>query len=68
MQDKVMPFPLVCMTTPKTFVLCKKNRSYCQQQAAWIRVDKSWRYFELDTYHDCMWEDPDGLVKILAGE
>ena len=79
MQDKVMPFPLGCMTTPihfklgplpsdtpKTFVLCKKNISYHHQQAARIRADKSWRYDELDTHHDCMWEDPQGLVDILV--
>ncbi|MEM7112033.1 MAG: alpha/beta hydrolase family protein [Chloroflexota bacterium] len=79
MQDKVMPFPLGCMTTPvhfkngslptatpKTFVLCKKNISYHHQQAEAIRADKSWCYFELDTYHDCMWEDPEGLVEILT--
>lgn len=28
----------------------------------------SWPYFELDTYHDCMWEGPEGLVEILVGK
>ena len=78
MEDKVMPFPIKCTTTPllfqngplpadtpKTFVLCKKNRSYHHQQAEIIRADKSWRYFELDTHHDCMWEDPQGVVDVL---
>ncbi|MFK7801704.1 MAG: alpha/beta fold hydrolase [Anaerolineae bacterium] len=79
-QDKVIPFPIKCATTPiklkngplpadipKTFVLCLKNKSYHHKQAEMIQADKSWRYFELDTYHDCMWEDPEGLVEILAG-
>ena len=42
--------------------------SYHHKQAEVIRADKSWRYFELDTYHDAMWEDPEGLVQILVGE
>ena len=50
------------------FVLCKKNISYHHQQAERIRADKSWHYFELNTYHDCMWEDPKGVVEILVGE
>jgi len=81
MEDKVMPHPLKCATTPihleqgplptdtpKTFILCTKNRSYHHKQAAEIRADKSWRYFELDTHHDAMWEDPEGLVEILTSE
>lgn len=81
MQDKVMPFPMKCTTTPihlehgplptdipKAFILCRKNISYHHKQAEVIRADKSWRYFELDTYHDAMWEDPEGLVDILVGE
>ena len=80
MEDKVMPFPLTCTTTPihfkhgllptdtpKTFILAKKNLSYHHQQAEAIRADQSWRYFELDTHHDVMWEDPVGLVEILVG-
>ena len=79
-QDKVMPLPIKCATTPiqlkngplptdipKAFVLCTKNKSYHHKQAELIRADKSWRYFELDTHHDCMWEDPEGLVEILVG-
>ena len=81
MEDKVMPFPLSCTLAkleftngplptdiPKTFVLAKKNISYHHQQAEEIKLDQSWRYFELDTYHDCMWEDPEGVVAILVGE
>lgn len=81
LEDKVMPFPVKCITTPihlahgalptdvqKTFILCKKNRSYHQEQAKEFRADKSWHYFELDTHHDAMWEDPEGLVAILVGE
>lgn len=81
MEDKVMPFPMKCTTTPinfvngpppsdipKTFILCTQNHSYHFIQAKEIRADKSWRYFELDTNHDAMWEDPKGLVEILVGE
>lgn len=81
MEDKVMPFPMKCTTTPlhfqngplptdipKTFILCTKNQSYHMNQAKAIRADESWRYFELDTHHDAMWEDPEGLVEILIGE
>ncbi len=81
MADKVKPFPLSCTMTklefkngplpthiPKTFVLAKKNVSYHHPQAKDIQADPTWRYFELDTYHDCMWEDPEGVVGILAGK
>ncbi|MEM7343061.1 MAG: alpha/beta hydrolase [Chloroflexota bacterium] len=81
MADKVMPFPIKCAITPihfkhgplpedipKSFVLCLKNKSYHHQQAEVIRADKSWRYYELNTYHDCVWEDPEGVVAILLGE
>ncbi|MEM8856682.1 MAG: alpha/beta hydrolase [Chloroflexota bacterium] len=81
MEDKVMPFPLSCTLTkhafkngplptniPKTFVLAKKNVSYHHQQAEEIQADPSWKYFELNTFHDCMWEDPEGVVQILVGE
>lgn len=79
MQDKVMPFPFKCITTPlqfkygalptgvpKNFILCKKNISYHHQQAESFRSDDAWNCFEIDTFHDCMWEDPVGLVEILA--
>ena len=80
MEDKVMPHPVKCTTTPihfvngplptdvpKTFILCTKNQSYHINQAKEIRADKGWRYFELDTHHDAMWEDPEGLVEVLVG-
>ena len=79
LENKIMPFPMKCITTPiqfehgalptdvpKTFILCKKNRSYHHKQAKEFRTDKSWHYFELDTHHDAMWEDPEGLVAILG--
>ena len=81
MEERVMPFPLKCTLTPinfqngplpndipKTFVLCKKNLSYHHKQAQELQSRADWHYFELDTYHDCMWEDPKGVVEILTGE
>lgn len=79
LQDKVMPQPIKCFTTPihfvngplppyiaKTFILSAKNQGYHQNQAKEIHADSSWRYFEIDTYHDAMYEDPTGLVEILT--
>lgn len=81
MKDKVMPFPMKCTKTPihfengslptdvpKTFILAKKNMSYHHKQYEVLKADGSWDCFELDTFHDVMWEDPEGLVKILVGE
>lgn len=53
-------------TTPKKFILCLQNKSYHFAQAKEIKADKSWHYFELDTHHDAMAEDPEGLVEILT--
>ena len=30
------------------------------------REDHRWRYFEIDTHHDAMYEDPEGFVDIIT--
>lgn len=51
---------------PRTYVYCAKPPTGSFDQfAARARADPAWKFHQLDTGHDCMITDPQGVIRIL---
>jgi len=51
---------------PRTFVYCTNPPTGSFDQfAARLRDDPDWKFYELNTGHDCMITDPRNVIRIL---